>query len=80
MHEYTAYVPGILLLYCTCDVQYLVHMYLFSKLVTVELLSLGMTHRHGHWVCWMSMCGKSYFRYTHTTAISSVEHVLEVTA
>ena len=49
MHEYTAYAPGTLL-YLRC-----IYMSVSNLVTTYRALSLGMTNRHGRWVCWMSM-------------------------
>ena len=50
MHEYTAYVPGIL---------YLRSVYICLEACDYRAFVSGMTNRHGHWVCWMSMDGKN---------------------
>ena len=53
MREYTAYVPGILL-YLRC-----INLYVCLEARDNRALVSGMTNRHGNWVCWMSMGGKS---------------------
>ena len=57
---------------CTCDV-----IYVSLEACDDRAVVSRMTNRHGHWVCWMSMGGKTVLN-PHTS--SSVEHLVEVIA
>ena len=60
-------IPRVYLVSCcyTCDELYMS----VSKLVTdYRAFVSRMTNRHGHWVWWMSMGGKSRFKHTQHSA------------